>query len=98
MASPEDIFLRRLDILMKLDTCPRKRIIIALAGAPGSGKSTVAEALSKRFNKKHTHQVQIVPMVFRTSKISQVQISNESMSIGWLSFHKSYFVNNAKRP
>jgi pantothenate kinase len=63
MSNPEDIFLQRLEVLTKLDTCPGKRIIIALAGAPGSGKSTVAAALTKRFNATHKEKLQVVPMV-----------------------------------
>jgi pantothenate kinase len=63
MGDPVDILLERLEALIEQETNPQKRIIIALAGAPGSGKSTVASALTERFNSKNTAQLQVVPMV-----------------------------------
>ncbi|NVO57366.1 hypothetical protein HW561_16345 [Rhodobacteraceae bacterium B1Z28] len=38
------------------------RIIVAIAGAPGSGKSTSAELLQTDLQKVHNQEVQIVPM------------------------------------
>lgn len=38
------------------------RIIVALAGAPGSGKSTTAEALKAALEQDHGQSVQVVPM------------------------------------
>jgi len=41
---------------------PKKRIVVAFAGAPGSGKSTVASSLMRAFNAKHREQLLVVPM------------------------------------
>ena len=39
------------------------RIIIALAGIPGSGKSTIAARLSDKLRRTGVHDVVVVPMV-----------------------------------
>lgn len=47
---------------------PNRRIVIALAGVPGSGKSTIAAALLAYLDKAGTHDVFIAPMVwFKTT-------------------------------
>lgn len=38
------------------------RVIVALAGAPGSGKSTTAEVLKAELERVHDQSVQVVPM------------------------------------
>ena len=40
----------------------RRRQFVAIAGAPGSGKSTIAEALFKHFETLHPGKVAILPM------------------------------------
>ena len=39
------------------------RILVALAGVPGSGKSTVSQALLAELSARNIHDVAIVPMV-----------------------------------
>jgi adenylylsulfate kinase-like enzyme len=39
------------------------RIVIALAGIPGSGKSTIATKLSESLHRAGVHDVAVVPMV-----------------------------------
>jgi len=64
MTGAEDILLRRVEHLIEQESNPQNRIVIALAGAPGSGKSTIASALTEVFNASHTEQLQVVPMVW----------------------------------
>jgi len=61
----EDQLSNRLEQLLKRNALlPNKRLIVALAGAPGSGKTTIASALMRKFNATHqTQQLQVVPMV-----------------------------------
>lgn len=42
---------------------PRQRVLVALAGVPGSGKSTVSHALLKELARRGVDDVAIVPMV-----------------------------------
>lgn len=61
----EDQLSNHLERLLKRNALlPHKRLIVALAGAPGSGKSTIASALMQKFNATHqTQQLQVIPMV-----------------------------------
>lgn len=40
-----------------------RRILIALAGVPGSGKSTISAALVKKFSTSGLEKIAILPMV-----------------------------------
>lgn len=42
---------------------PRQRVLIALAGVPGSGKSTVSHTLVQELARRGVNDVAIVPMV-----------------------------------
>lgn len=42
---------------------PRRRILIALAGVPGSGKSTVSDALLRALPEHGIEDVAVLPMV-----------------------------------
>jgi len=42
---------------------PHSRVLVALAGVPGSGKSTVSLALMVELAARNIHDVAIVPMV-----------------------------------
>lgn len=46
---------------------PERRIVIALAGVPGSGKSTIAAALLAHLDKAGIREVFIAPMVCFTA-------------------------------
>lgn len=55
----------RVDLLLlqqKL-SAPTRRVLIALAGVPGSGKTTVSDALIQDLNKDGIRDVAVLPMV-----------------------------------
>ncbi|SPJ83928.1 related to panthothenate kinase/uridine kinase-related protein [Fusarium torulosum] len=41
---------------------PTRRILIAMAGVPGSGKTTISDALMQELNKHGIHDVAVLPM------------------------------------
>jgi pantothenate kinase len=49
--------------LLRRTEAKNSRIIVALAGSPGSGKSTIAAALLERFYQLGIEDVAVVPMV-----------------------------------
>jgi putative protein kinase ArgK-like GTPase of G3E family len=51
------------DLLIKRLMKPDQRIMIALAGVPGSGKSTVSTHLMRNLRKRGVDNVMVVPMV-----------------------------------
>ena len=60
----EQTLYERIQLLLKLNhDSPERRILIALAGAPGSGKSTISASLITRWNSKNEEHIQVVPMV-----------------------------------
>jgi adenylylsulfate kinase-like enzyme len=64
MEAPEETLLKRLELLIRSnESIPQKRIIIALAGTPGSGKTTISSALRQRFKISTGRELQVVPMV-----------------------------------
>lgn len=50
-------------LLARQEIEPRERMIIALAGVPGSGKSTVSNSLLKELGLRGIRDVAVVPMV-----------------------------------
>jgi adenylylsulfate kinase-like enzyme len=44
-------------------SAPTQRILIALAGVPGSGKTTISDALIKKLKKNGIPDVAVLPMV-----------------------------------
>lgn len=56
-------------LLLRQATEPRQRILIGLAGVPGSGKSTVSNALLAELDARNIKNVAVVPMV-RGDRIS----------------------------
>jgi pantothenate kinase len=54
------------DLLIKFSHEPHRRIMIALAGVPGSGKSTVSRAVLENLSLRGVANVLVVPMVRRT--------------------------------
>lgn len=54
---------------------PQKRILIALAGVPGSGKSTLCRAVVDALSTRGIIDVAIVPMVCRIKSWSQISRS-----------------------
>ncbi|KAK5053823.1 hypothetical protein LTR84_001785 [Exophiala bonariae] len=58
----ETVF-QRIDVLLERQaTNPRQRMLIALAGIPGSGKSTISSGLMRKLSKKNAGFVAVVPM------------------------------------
>jgi putative protein kinase ArgK-like GTPase of G3E family len=66
----ENVIEPILDLAKRIETLlsrqasnPRQRILVALAGVPGSGKSTVSHALLAELKLRDIHDVVVVPMV-----------------------------------
>lgn len=73
MSSLISILSQRIELLVEqYKACPQKRILIALAGGPGSGKTTLAAAVAKDYNVSHQEDLQVVPMV------RKIKIHNET--------------------
>jgi pantothenate kinase len=62
--SPELTLCERVEALIKLNPpSTKKRIIIAMAGGPGSGKSTLSAAVERLFNYRNTEKMKVIPLV-----------------------------------
>jgi putative protein kinase ArgK-like GTPase of G3E family len=70
-----DLAQRVEKLLLRQATEPRQRILVALAGVPGSGKSTVSNALVVELRLCGVEDVAIVPMVTCTPAHCTVQYS-----------------------
>lgn len=53
----------RIQALLKQAKSPERRILIALAGVPGSGKTTISTAVLRALPSYGIDNVQVVPMV-----------------------------------
>lgn len=58
-----DLVSRMQELLQRQALNPRQRMLVALAGVPGSGKSTVSHALLQELARRGIEDVAIVPMV-----------------------------------
>ena len=58
-----DLVNRIEKLLQRQASNPCQRMLVALAGVPGSGKSTVSHALLQELAKRDINDVAIVPMV-----------------------------------
>lgn len=59
----KSLYKRLQRLLERSASHPERRILIALAGTPGSGKSTIASALVRSFNATNKEKIQVIPMV-----------------------------------
>lgn len=50
-------------LLEKQAARPRQRLLIALAGIPGSGKSTISSGLMRKLSESEANVITVVPMV-----------------------------------
>jgi putative protein kinase ArgK-like GTPase of G3E family len=50
-------------LLTRQAATPRQRTLIALAGVPGSGKSTISSALIRQLSSKDAKYITVMPMV-----------------------------------
>lgn len=64
-----DLVKRVEKLLLRQATETRQRMLVALAGVPGSGKSTVSDALLAELALRGVKDVAVVPMVSRDSMI-----------------------------
>jgi Ni2+-binding GTPase involved in maturation of urease and hydrogenase len=65
---------------------PTQRILIALAGVPGSGKTTISDALIRELKKNGILDVAVLPMVSISSR-PQLRATTTSLtpnSPGWI--------------
>ena len=60
MEAVEDIVVQIYNELMSVDRT-NERLVVAISGAPGSGKSTLSQALSSKLNKSE-HVAAVIPM------------------------------------
>lgn len=58
-----DLVKRVEKLLQRQASDPRQRMLVALAGVPGSGKSTVSHAVLQELANRGINDVAIVPMV-----------------------------------
>lgn len=58
-----DLVSRVTKLLQRQAFHPRQRMLVALAGVPGSGKSTVSNALLEELGRRGISDVTIAPMV-----------------------------------
>lgn len=63
-----DLVKRIEGLLCRQASTPRQRMIVALAGVPGSGKSTVSHALLAELDMRNIRDVLVVPMVSSLAK------------------------------
>ena len=65
---------------------PRQRMLVCLAGVPGSGKSTVSQALIEELARRGISDVSIAPMV--SPKIMAPNFSILMCTTGWFPLPK----------
>lgn len=58
-----DLASRVEKLLNRQGSNPRQRLLVALAGVPGSGKSTVSHAVLRELASRGIQDVAVVPMV-----------------------------------
>lgn len=73
------------------NSLPNRRIVIALAGVPGSGKSTIAATLLAHLDRIGICDVVVAPMVILNREHSLTQFL--LTLTGWLSLYESDVVH-----
>lgn len=89
---PEAILdlVKRIEKLLSSQAAnPRQRILVALAGVPGSGKSTVSHALLAELALRGILDVAVVPMVSRRLYPHMTFLRTS----GWLPLHQGSLVD-----
>lgn len=81
---------RVIALFMQQAIIPRQRMLIALAGVPGSGKSTISSGLSRKLSKMYTDFITVVPMVSVKSRSQPMAGVENSISrkTEWLPLHE----------
>jgi putative protein kinase ArgK-like GTPase of G3E family len=80
-----DLVSRVEKLLWRQASDPRQRVLVALAGVPGSGKSTVSGALISELASRGVRDVVLVPMVRSNCMLHSVKML--MAYLGWLSLH-----------
>jgi adenylylsulfate kinase-like enzyme len=66
-----DFLCRRIAALLERNSlCPQHRILITLAGVPGSGKSTISTTLMDALRLRAVDHVALLPMVSDTLRVT----------------------------
>jgi hypothetical protein len=80
-----DLVRRVEELLLRQATDPRQRLLVALAGVPGSGKSTVSNALISELGRRGVEGVAVVPMVSHDFfTVRDMLLRN----VGWFPLHQ----------
>ena len=64
-----------------ISTAANGPTILALAGLQGSGKTTAAGKLARRFNKEGKHPLLVAADVYRPAAITQLEVLGESLGV-----------------
>jgi pantothenate kinase len=78
-------------LLARQSLHPEQRLLVALAGVPGSGKSTISAALIAALSQRGIADVVVVPMVLGLPTISFITFQ-ANIFPGWFPLHEGYLV------
>jgi pantothenate kinase-related protein Tda10 len=87
-----DLVRRVEKLLSRQASDPRQRILVGLAGVPGSGKSTVSNRLIAELVLHGIQDVAVIPMVSCVSLVDTI-VDLLMGCEGWLSLYQTCLIN-----